>query len=95
MDSHIIDKTEIELAGRKIEVRIIESNINQHNYGGHRVYAKFIDDKHTTSKIEKVKEFKNFQEKKIDKEEKWKKGTNIDEAFEGEDKLNTEVCNSS
>lgn len=44
-ENYIKGKLEIEIAGRKIEVRVIETPSNQHNYMVQRVYAKFIDNK--------------------------------------------------
>lgn len=43
MESKITDKKEIELGDRKVEVRLVECNVNQHGYCGQRIYARFLD----------------------------------------------------
>lgn len=43
MESKVIDKKEIELGDRKVEVRLVECNVNQHGYSGQRIYSRFID----------------------------------------------------
>ena len=44
MESKVIEKKEIQLGDRKIEVRLVECNVNQHNaYQGQRIYSRFLD----------------------------------------------------
>lgn len=59
MESKIIEKCEIELGGRKIEVKLIECNVNQNQaYFGQRIYAKFLD---TNTKVIYNKEKKGLK----------------------------------
>ena len=44
-DRIIIDKKELQLGNRKVEVRLIECAVNQWGFRGQRIYARFKESK--------------------------------------------------
>ncbi len=69
MESKIVEKKELVLGGRRIEVKIVECNINQHGYFGQRIYAKFLDRPPILINYNKGEKVLTFGKKKILPEE--------------------------